>query len=56
MKEMHCKDCNRFLCKLGFGEIIIKCPNTRCKKINRLRLDTYTSLLTAKLDKDSIKV
>jgi phage FluMu protein Com len=56
MKELRCNDCGRFLCKLAFGEVEIKCPNSKCKAVNHFRVDSYKQLLTAKLEGDSIKV
>ena len=55
MKEIHCKDCNRFLCKLAFGELEIKCPNSKCKAINTVKLTSYKQLLTARPSEASIK-
>lgn len=55
MKEIHCKDCGRFLCKLSFGQLELKCPNSKCKAINRIRIDSYKALLTAKEAKANIK-
>ena len=55
MKELHCKECGRFLAKLAFGEVEIKCTNNRCKAINHFRVDSYKQLLTARPAKASIK-
>lgn len=44
--EVHCNGCGRFLCKLFHGEIEIKCPNNKCKTVNRVKLTTYRQLLT----------
>ena len=52
MKDIHCTNCGRFLCKLAFGEIEIKC---RCKTVNKVRVDSYKALLTGKLEGNSIK-
>jgi len=56
MKEIHCSNCGRFLCKLSFGELELKCPNSKCKVINRIRVDSYIQLLTAKPAEASIKL
>lgn len=45
MKEIHCKNCGRFLLKLNFGEIEVKCPNSKCKKINKIKIISYKAIL-----------
>lgn len=45
MKSFYCKGCGRMLCKLNFGEIEIKCPNSRCKTVNVIRIISNKHLL-----------
>lgn len=46
MKDLRCSECGRFLLKMAFGEIEIKCPNSKCKHVNKFKLTSYTQLLT----------
>jgi LSD1 subclass zinc finger protein len=45
MKEIHCSNCGRFLCKLAFGKLEIKCP--KCKTINTVEVTSYTKMLNS---------
>ena len=46
MKDVHCENCGRFLCKLVYGMIEITCPNSRCKAINVVKQISYKQMLT----------
>ena len=52
MKEIRCRECNRYLCKLSFGALEIKCPS--CKAVNRIEIVSYRQLLTEKPDSHTI--
>ena len=45
MKEIHCKDCGRFLLKIAFGEVEVKCTNSKCKSVNKVLVYSYKSML-----------
>lgn len=55
MKEIRCRECKRFLMKALWGEFEIKCPNSRCKTINKVKLSSHKYLLTAKPQQATIK-
>lgn len=55
MQEIHCEDCGRFLCKASTGELEIKCPNGKCKHLNKIVLKSYKQLLTTPPQKDTIR-
>lgn len=48
MREIHCKDCGRFLLKAEFAHIEIKCNNSRCKAVNTVKLVNSKILLTSR--------
>lgn len=43
-KDMYCEECNRFLLKMAYGIITIKCPNSKCKHENTLKLIDQSEL------------
>lgn len=48
MKDIHCEDCGRFLLKIEIGVLEIKCPNSKCKHVNSVKILSHRmlSLLT----------
>lgn len=55
MKEIRCKECNRFLLKASWGEFEIKCTYSKCKTINKIKLTSYKYLLTVFPEQATIK-
>jgi LSD1 subclass zinc finger protein len=53
MKLIHCKECERFLCKLTNGELEIKCP--KCKTVNIVKVTSYKQMLTTEPKQVNIK-
>lgn len=52
MKEIHCKNCGRFLLKLSFGSIEIKCPNSKCKNVNHVKMVSNKHLLQLTVEQE----
>lgn len=54
MKQIHCTDCHRLLCKANFADMEIVCG--KCKKLVRVKIFTSKSLLlTSEENSDSIE-
>ena len=55
MKQIHCPNCQRFLCKASFADIEMKCG--KCKRIVRIRFYSQSALiLTPESKADSIEI
>lgn len=56
-KDQYCDECGRFLLKLAYGIVVIKCPNSKCKHENHIKLidQAELSLLTLELEDSIIK-
>lgn len=51
MVDVHCDECGRYLCKAD-SKVEIKCP--KCKKVNKIVVTSYTKMLTATPEEDTI--
>lgn len=56
-KDQYCEECKRFLLKMSYGIVTIKCPNSKCKHENTIKLIDQTELqkLTLELENSIIK-
>lgn len=52
-KDMYCEECGRFLLKMIYGILTIKCPNSKCKHENHLKLIDQTELQKLTLDMEN---